>query len=426
MNDDIKMINNKGSTVKRSNILVIALSVITIHSYAMNFLRPYDSLLRVDYTGKQWDIDFFAEGGLSSSKNFNEDSCRVNILRMYECEQNALAMLKGFDENSPIGQLSIQLNANDDGVRGHFIPTGCFKMRFGGACGITSHITPHFALSVYLPFFSMALEDVVWCDRTRMITEDDIRVKQYLTNDFIAQVRTLGDGLDISSWRRSGVGDMVALLHWHTLYPQYRPLLKSVQLNGRVGLNIPTGKRKDEDKIMALPFGYDGAVGIFFGGGLDVLMGRYFKLGFDVELLHLFGNTRERRIKTDPTQTELLLLQKTCAYKDFGLTQRFNLYFQFYHFFKGASLVVGYQYFKHGDDSLSLSTQLFSSEIANTAKTLEEWTMHHIVLNAYYNFSHMVSGETVIPQASLFFRFPFNGKLSVLVPTVGARLSLSF
>ncbi|MCA9770354.1 hypothetical protein KC460_03215 [Candidatus Dependentiae bacterium] len=412
--------------VKNIVTLVIVV-VLTSHVHAMNFLRPYDSLLRVDYTGKRWQMGFFAEGGLHASYNFDVDSNRTNVLRLYECDQNVLAALKGYDENTLLGQLNIRLNANDDGVRGHFIPTGCFKTAFGGAFAATIFITESFAFSLYLPFFDMRLENVLWCEQTKDITEDDIRVKENITNNFFENVKTFGDGLELGSWERRGFGDLLALLHWHKVYPQYRPLLKSAQLNGRIGLNLPSGRRKDEDKIMALSFGYDGAVGLLFGGGLDLLMGHYFKLGFDVELLHLFGNTRERRIKTHASQTELLLLKKACAYKDFGLTQRFNLYLQVYHFFKGASLLVGYQYFKHGDDELSLSTHEFSSEIANTSKILEEWTMHQIFVNASYNFAHLFDVDArVIPQASLFFRFPFNGKLSVLVPTVGGRISVDF
>lgn len=74
-----------------------------------------------------------------------------------------------------------------------------------------------------------------------------------------------------------------------------------------------------------------------------------------------------------------------------------------------------------------MSTHEFSSEIANTSKILEEWTMHQIFVNASYNFAHLFDVDArVIPQASLFFRFPFNGKLSVLVPTVGGRISVDF
>ncbi|MCL5875835.1 MAG: hypothetical protein M1114_05170, partial [Candidatus Dependentiae bacterium] len=104
------------------------------------------------------------------------------------------------------------------------------------------------------------------------------------------------------------------------------------------GFNLPTGKKQNEDLLMAVPFGYDGAYGIFGGAGIDILLAYIMKLGLDVELLHLFGNTRERRIKTNIDQTELLLLQKVSAYKDWGLYQRFNLYAKVYNCVGGASL----------------------------------------------------------------------------------------
>jgi hypothetical protein len=217
------------------------------------------------------------------------------------------------------------------------------------------------------------------------------------------------------------------MINWQKVYPQYRPFLKNVQLNGRVALVIPTGRRKDENKLLAYPFGFDGAVGILFGGGLDAQLGEYFKTGFDVQLMHLFGNTRERRIKTDLTQTSFLILQKACTYRDFGMNQRFNLYIQFYHFLRYTSLLVGYQYNKHGDDAVALNCLQFSSEVANSSSTLVEWTGHLVIVTLNHNFAYLVTPDApVVPQLFLFFRFPVEGKRSVLFPTIGGRLEFDF
>ena len=136
-----------------------------------------------------------------------------------------------------------------------------------------------------------------------------------------------------------------------------------------------------------MPFGYDGAGALPFGFGLDLTFGTNFMLGFDVPTHTFFGSTRLRRIKTAYKQPDLLLLQKACAYKDFGMIQRFNLYYQFYKIIKGFSLEIGYQYLKRGDDTFSLSTNNFSNDIANSALSLEEITMHQIIVDASYDFS---------------------------------------
>ena len=159
---------------------------------------------------------------------------------------------------------------------------------------------------------------------------------------------------------------------------------------------------------------------LYMAGGSNVLLGNCFKAGFDVQLLHLFGNTRERRIKTAVDQTNLLLLAKTKAYRDYGLTQRFNLFMQAYHVFGGLSFLAGYQFLKHGEDHLALNSCEFSSSIANSAAYLDEWIVHSIELNLHYDFNvDLCQDSCFAPQASLFARIPFNGKRAIAFTTVG-------
>ena len=87
-------------------------------------------------------------------------------------------------------------------------------------------------------------------------------------------------------------------------FPQCRALLNNVRVITRLGLVCPTGKREDEDRLLAFPFGNDGAWGLQFAGGIDLTFGYTLRGGIDVEFIYLFGNTRCRRIKTAPDQTD--------------------------------------------------------------------------------------------------------------------------
>ena len=406
------------------------LTILFFSSYtqAMNLLIPYDTLIRPDYDARhRFQIAVFAEGGFKRAKGFDCEGDRVDVLRIWQPEQNALAMLEGFAPTSAIGQLLTRLDANDDGVRGHFTVNGQLDLDFSFALATRFFFADTWSLNVYLPVYKMQLKDVVWKDQTKNVTEADRRVKTLLTDDFFANVNKLGDGLELQDWKRSGAGDLTVLLEWFRDFYQHKPFLKNVRVNWRAGLSIPTGLRTDEDKIFAIPFGNDGAFAIPFGVGLDLTLGKYVKAGLDVQLTHIFGNTRARRIKTDVDQTELLLLKKTEVHRDFGLTQRFNLYVQFYKLVKGLSFKVGYQFKKHGDDEFALKTNAFSPEVANAAVRLEEWTMHHIITNTSYDFGvHLDEDSRIRPQISIFTRIPFNGKHVALIPTVGATFSLDF
>jgi len=394
----------------------------------MNILRPYDTLIRPYYDSTYpFQATLYAEAGFGSTRTFDECGRVDNILKIWNCDQNALKMLEGFNVDSAIGQLLVRLNANDDGIRGHFNVCGDLKLDTAVAFAFSYFFKDTWSISAYLPIYAMQLKDVLWQDKTKNITEADMRVKQLLTNDFFTSIKELGNGLDLQGWKRSGFGDLTLFLEWYRDFAQIKPLLKNVRINWRVGLIFPTGRPWDEDEIFAVPFGLDKAFAIPFGLGLDITLGAYIKTGLDVQLTHTFGNTRKRRIKTQEGQTELLLLEKATVYKDFGLTQRFNLYVQFYKFLYGLSFKVGYQFLKKGDDEFAIKTNTFSNEIANTAERLQEWTIHHMVVNATYDFSkHLDDNTRPRPQLSFYARLPFNGKRVTLIPKIGTVFSLDF
>jgi len=407
--------------------LIIFLSIWGTRIHTMNLLRPYDTLIRPDFVGdRTWQFAFYGEGGLGT-KAFCADGEVCDALRIWQPEQNALKMLQGFPENSRISQLRNQLDADDDGTRGHFLVRSDFDLKYSLALAARVQFLRDFTFAAYLPFYSMELKNVRWEDQTHTSTDEDIRVKQLLTDDFFAIVKELGCGLDLCGWKRSGIGDLTLMLEWFHNFPQVKPLLKNVFLNWRLGLSLPTGKRADDDKIFAIPFGADGATSLIFGFGIELLFGSCFKAGVDVQLTHLFDTNQLRRIKTDRHQTELLLLEKAEVHIDYGLWQRFNLFFEFYRFYRGLSFKVGYKFFKQGENHISLACNDFSNTIASTAVALEDFTMHEIIPKLTYDFGVDRSPDACTrPYVLLYARLPFNGKHAVLARTLGVIVAVDF
>lgn len=415
--------------MKSNTYILVAMCVFSIGTTrAMNLIMPTDTLIRPEYIhGTKFQFDFFGETGISDAMGYNADNNTVNPLRIWSCDQNALTMLDGFPESSIQGQLRKALPV-DDGVRGHFLVNGDLTMSFGGAFGAHYFFLPNTMLTVYLPVYAQQLKNVAWYNQTQNLTAADATVKELLTNEFFENVARLGNGLDLQGWKRSGFGDASVLVEWFKDHPQgYRPMLKNIRLNGRFGFSLPTGLKRGEDIIFAYPFGNDGALGLIAGGGLDALLGHQFKLGFDVQLMHAFSVINERRVKTSVNQTDLLLLEKTCIQTDFGLMQRFNLYVQGYHLaHTGLSLRAGYQFYKHGENTVTIVNNSFSSGIANVDPALEEWMMHLGEFELTYDFGVHLNPDSIKPSLSLFARIPFNGTRVALVRTAGAVFSLMF
>lgn len=391
----------------------------------VNTMWPYDTLIRPTFNNLHWwQLAFYAEGGFHNAKGFDDEGSVSNPLRIWNCQQNALAMLEGFVEDSAIAQLRSALLDCDNGIRGRFNVDGDLQLNLGSAFAANLYFANDWRLGLYLPIYKMTLKDVRFIDQTPNVDNLDKLVHALLTDHLAENVQQLGC-LDISGWERAGVGDLTVLVEWFRDFKQNKPFLKMVRVNWRWGIGFPTGLREDEDKIFAIPFGYDGAVSMPFGLGLDLTLGTNFKCGIDVQLTQIFGHTRTRRIKTDVQQTELLLLEKTATFKDSGLVQRFNMYVELYNFLKGLSFSIGYQYLKQGDADYSLKTQEFSSNIANTSRRLDNFTMHHLIPKFTYDFA-VHHCERVRPELGLYMRLPFNGKNVALIPTIGVVASIDF
>lgn len=404
------------------NTMFMSLSGMNI----VNTMWPYDTLIRPTFNNRYWwQLAFYAEGGFAHAKGFDNEGSVANPLRIWNCQQNALAMLEGFPQDSAISQLRSALLDSDNGIRGRFIVDGDLDLNFATAFAANLYFASDWRIGLYLPVYKMTLKDVQFIDQTPNVDNLDKLVHALLTDNLAQNVQQLGC-LDISGWDRTGLGDLVLLVEWFRDFRQNKPFLKMVRVNWRWGVGFPTGLREDENRLFAVPFGYDGAVSMPFGLGLDLTLGTNFKCGIDVQLTQIFGHSRMRRIKTDVQQTELLLLEKTETFKDSGLVQRFNMYFELYNFLKGLSFSVGYQYLKQGDADYSLKTQEFSSNIANTSPRLDNFTMHHMIPKFIYDFGAHHPDMRVRPELGLFMRLPFNGKNVALFPTIGAVASIDF
>jgi len=392
----------------------------------VNTLQPYDTLIRPSSTNKyRYQITGYAEAGCKNAQGYNDEGDHVNPLRIWNCEQNALAMLEGSNAFTPTGQLRAALLDSDNGIRGRFLVDGNFRINCNVSLATRFFFASDWSLGIYLPFYSMKLSNVLFTDLTPNLDNDDKLVHRLLTDHLSTTVQELGC-LDIGDWQRGGPGDLALIIDWFRDFEQNKPILKCVRVNWRWGLVFPTGVRSDQDRLFAVPFGYDGAFAMPFGLELDVTLGSYFKAGIDVQLTQIFGNKRTWRIKTQPTQTELLLLHKAHAYKDYGLVQKFNLYAQGYHLYHGLSLLAGYQFLKQGDTEISLTGQEFSTAIANTSRQLEEFTMHHVIVKATWDWNIHKKKRSLRPELSLYARIPFNGKNVALVPMIGLVLSVDF
>lgn len=410
-------------------LLVLALySQQTIAIFNLNLFRAYDINLRPPiWCGEYFQWTSWAEAAYKI-RAFNANGNEVNPGQIYTDRQNALAMLQGFGPSSPMTRFleDILNNPENNNLRGTFIVNGDFKAQgFGFATRF--HLPHNFTLGVHVPFYNMQFSDITFTDQTSAVTPEDALIKEELTSQLRKRIKEFDPSFNLHGWHKVGIGDLFIMLEWYRDFIQGKPILKNVALNARIGINLPTGIKTDIDDILFQPFGFDGAIGIIFGGGITLNWFDAFRGGIDVEFLQLFGNTRQRRIKVNYDQTDFLLLAKADAFKEYGFTQRFNLFLESYRFYHGFSARATYQFWKQSKDTLTVCTNQYSNQIANSAQSLQEWTMHQVIFQLSYDGQCDISRESLFkPQYSIFYKLPFNGERSLMGNTVGFTITLNF
>lgn len=393
-----------------------------------NFIRPYDAnLVTKLWPEQRWYLsNTVLIGSTSNQYAWNGQGHKVRDTQLWNADQNALAMVRGYAQGSTLSNIAQTVNAvdGDNGIRGHLDVAGDFKIHFSYLAAARYYFNKNWWLQISIPVYKVDLKNVTWTDKTLSLTADDTATKTNITNNLAANVASWGDGLNIGSWGKTGPGDLVVMAGWSGQYQQRKPWIKRVDPGIRLGLTLPTGVKKDEDRIMFMPFGNDGSVGLIVGAGLNVNFKHRIDAGIDIELMHVFNNTRLRRIKVDQNQTDFLLLTKTQVQKDPGFTQKFTLYCE-PKLGYGFSARVSYQNVRRGQDTYYVVSNSYSSTIANSAESLKEWTTHNVTAQLKWD-TGSEDKQVNRPEFNLYFTHPFNGRRSVQAQQFGCGMTLKW
>jgi hypothetical protein len=396
---------------------------------AYNFLYPASRPLQPAYwPGSCWQLTVGYQAGFKAHGYQADDSethsiskRRVNPLAIYQNTQNIISAFSGTDAESPFGQIATYIALNNTGsFDGNLIARGHIHDAHSLMYAIHAYFPHDVSLGLFIPWYSLELSHVTWHAQQTVTAAE-----QQLINNLLGYAHTLG-GLDLYDWKRSGCGDMLAQVRWQHDFAQRKPLLKNVLLQARGGISCPTGLKSDENRLIAFPFGNDGSWGIEMAGGLELTFGNHVKGGLDADFLYLIGNTRNRRIKIESAQTDLLLLNKTAVYRSFGLGQEYNIWLDINHIVGGLSLKLDYQYLKRNDDKFFIGAENFDPHVVNDAENLQEWTMHTFFYSLDYNLSVDRPCARFQPYVSLFGTWGFNGKRAIPMSSCGISFSASF
>jgi hypothetical protein len=398
-----------------------------------NYNRPYD----VDFRQRTFDkktkfmVGASVETG-ASRMGYDEDSNKTGILNTYSEQQSAIAAFKGASSGSAIANfLSTTIsNASDsDNIRGNLRVDGKFAQTditlWGKYKLPLGQIPGTFYLGMYLPIRSASVTEVTWHDKTQYANASDLSVHEHLTDHLSSVILQYGS-LNIGSWSTTAPGDLTAMVGWYKEFVQNREALKGVTIQTRLGISFPSGIQHNEDIAFSLPTGNDGAVGIPLSLGLDADFVYGVSAGLDVTYLGLFNVNRERRLMTDLTQSDYLLLTKGKAIKVQASIWNFNLYCKLAKIIKGFEIFAEYQFAKQDESNLYPEGDDFSYFIVNSAQSIQEWSYHNIITRTSLDLRHMMGNKRFAPRIDAYAKFPIMGKRVMTALTYGLNLSVAF
>ncbi|MBM3886351.1 hypothetical protein FJ364_00320 [Candidatus Dependentiae bacterium] len=396
-------------------------------------LRAHDQAMRLSVIkNKKYHIKVAMESSLAE-RAYNPEQHRTNALTVLEKDQASIMALRNTAPEQKAAADTIlrrMFNPADNGVRGHLKPAGSFSELSVtpnvGAQFNVAGMPGLFAVDVHVPVVRKQISNISFADQTNTTLVPliaDLQVKKEMPN-MLQNFEDLGL-LHTGKWVATGLGDTAIMGSWRNWFRQDKELVKGVELFAQLGVTLPTGKERDEDQMFSLPLGSDGAFGIPVGLGLNVQFINTFRAGLNIDFLAYLDKAKNRRLKTHQAQTDLFLLNKGDATKDYGLNWQFYLYLQSRHFIGGLSAKAAYQYLRHDTDKLTPRDNKFSFDVVNAAANLQEWHAHNVIFSLDYD--HINSSDTlVVPQLSAFFKLPVGGKSVIAAQTVGLQMGVSF
>lgn len=416
---------------KKIICIIVAISFVSLpvfpYAIPINLFAPYDVLIRPALLGSlTFSCAVTAQTlghihGFQCNDDTNHDSIKTNPMQLWQDTQDGIAAFKGAPLGSGSFNYAQKLNWYDDNnVHGIFTPCGDFHVPVAIFGGFSWHIVPSTALTLYVPFYVMKLNTITWTEKHTHTSYEDV-----LTPDLLGDVQTYGSLCLKNSWQRSGFGDAALRLSWGRDFPQVRHMLRHVRTIIHGGLTFPTGRKADEDLPLAIPFGADGALGLLFGGSIELYFVHNMRLLCDVDFFQAMSTTDCRRFKTDPAQTDLMFINKVMCYKSPGFTQHFTVGLGRFWWQGKFSFDGAYQYTKHNDDTYYPCHTDVDQLWMNDSWSAREWTIHQCVFTAAY-LGHNEPEDRWCSECSLSYQYGFQGKRSLIGQGLSVRCAVIF
>jgi hypothetical protein len=195
-------------------------------------------------------------------------------------------------------------------------------------------------------------------------------------------------GLSACGVRQGGLSDSTLFVGWTHSFDMTQ-YFDFIDTTVKTGILIPSGKKKNENLIFDIPYGYNGHWAVPFSWDISLGAFEWFTWGFHSDCLFFFEKRQCVRMKTcEECVTGLITQSKGSAEIEPGIVWRLGTYFKADHVYKGLSLVLAFSYEQANKTNvIPHDKRMFNKHHVNLDPRFEKWSRSIVHMGIEYDFT---------------------------------------
>jgi len=229
-------------------------------------------------------------------------------------------------------------------------------------------------------------------------------------------------GINQYSCASIGVGDLSSYIGWTHNY-QETNTVDYIDYTLMAGFLAPTGKKRDNNKLLSLPTGYNGHWAFPLCAMVSIGWYEWVTVGVYGNSLFFLDNNQTMRLKTNVSQSGIIKLAQDEVSVHKGPLINTGIYFKADHVGHGFSVSTAYSFALQQKSKLTpKNPALFDPTIINSDEILKKWNMHTFNFTLEYDFTR--EGQKIGNRIGLFYNLQIAGVRTFNTNMVGGTYGL--
>lgn len=318
---------------------------------------------------------------------------------------------------------------------------------------LTQYIKYGLFAHVYVPLRQVKIDHIGYRNKGEAVV-NTVRIADLFNGDFDKVLREHGMQPLTTPFKKSGVSDVTASLGWHGYGKVGSEWIMDLAGNLQAGVLIPIADQVDNNRVAAVPLGYNKSYGFLARGDGEIGVFDWIAVGAYADAILFLSQSQNLRMRTHESQAGWLRLGKGFAKVETGTLWDCGGYVRLGALVHGLSIFGGYSFTRQeatqltvkdanfkvmltnfNSDPASLQVELHESSdqgdkdlVVNADQRLAAWETHALHVGATLELGGKQSEFS--PRLQAEYTHPFDGKnifkMPVLGGTVGLQFSLGF